>query len=192
MLDAHKQHTRVQLRQLSATHHRPLRLLEYNYIGSPSVAPALPQLRCAPRLLISRPHGFYINYVVHYDYSSPGCIGNTSTLPSAATTRHPVARSNSPTPRVQVPRHITRLVTRLVAPLVVDNSASHRLVVDYFASAARPGASAHRAARHADRRAARCRQLRLAQARRRLLRPRRAFGCLGTSRGSSRGSSRIS
>jgi hypothetical protein len=71
--------------------------------------------------------------------------------------------------------HVARLVTRLVVPLVVDfsasrrlivdystsrrlvvdNSASRRLVVDYFASAARPGASAHRAARHTARRAAR-------------------------------------
>jgi hypothetical protein len=74
-----------------------------------------------------------------------------------------------------------RLVTPLVVDysasrrLVVDNSASRRLVVDYFASATHPGASAHRAARHADRRAAR----------RRLLRLRRASGCLGTSRGSS-------
>jgi hypothetical protein len=34
-----------------------------------------------------------------------------------------------------VPRHIARLVTWLVAPLVVDYSASRRLVVDYFASA---------------------------------------------------------
>jgi hypothetical protein len=33
--------------------------------------------------------------------------------------------------RVQVPRHVARLVTRLVAPLVVDYSASPRLVVDY-------------------------------------------------------------
>jgi hypothetical protein len=74
-----------------------------------------------------------------------------------------------------VPRHVARLITRLVAPLVVDfsasrklavdysayrrlvvdNSASRRLVVDYFASAARPGASARRAACHAARRAAR-------------------------------------
>jgi hypothetical protein len=38
-------------------------------------------------------------------------------------------------------------MTRLVAPLVVDYSASRRLVVDYFASAARLGASARRAAR---------------------------------------------
>jgi hypothetical protein len=30
-----------------------------------------------------------------------------------------------------VPRHIARLITRLVAPLVVDYSASPRLVVDY-------------------------------------------------------------
>jgi hypothetical protein len=29
-----------------------------------------------------------------------------------------------------VPRHVARLVTRLVSPLVVDYSASRRLVVD--------------------------------------------------------------
>jgi hypothetical protein len=46
-----------------------------------------------------------------------------------------------------VPRHVARLVTRLV----VDYFASRRLVVDYFAYAARPGASARRAARHAAR-----------------------------------------
>jgi hypothetical protein len=125
---------------------------------------------------------------------------------------------------------LTRLVPRLVAPLVVDNSASRRLVVDYFAYAMRPGASARRAARHAARRAARRRLLRLMwlvsrlvvplvvdnsasrrlfvdyfayaarpgasahrttrrAARRRLLHLRRASGCLGTSRDSSRGSS---
>jgi hypothetical protein len=39
-----------------------------------------------------------------------------------------------------------RLVTRLVAPLAVDFSASRRLVVDYFAYAAHLGASACRAA----------------------------------------------
>jgi hypothetical protein len=64
-----------------------------------------------------------------------------------------------------VPRQVARLVSRLVAPLVVD----------YFAYAARLGAYACRAARHV--------------ARRRLLRLRRTSGCLGTSRGSSRGSS---
>jgi hypothetical protein len=74
--------------------------------------------------------------------------------------------TTSPTPRVRVPRHVARLVTRLV----VDYSASRRLVVDYFGYAARPVASARRAAR----RMARCRLLRL----------RRASGCLGSSRGS--------
>jgi hypothetical protein len=64
-----------------------------------------------------------------------------------------------------VPWHIARLITRLVAPLVVDysmsrwlvvdNSTSRRLVVDYFASAVRTGASARCTARHAARRAAR-------------------------------------
>jgi hypothetical protein len=58
-----------------------------------------------------------------------------------------------------VPRHVARLITRLVAPLVVDYSASHRLVVDYFTSAAHPGATTHRAARHVARRAARRRLL---------------------------------
>jgi hypothetical protein len=58
-----------------------------------------------------------------------------------------------------VPRHVARLVTRLVALLVVDYSASRWLVVDYFVSAVRPGASARRAARHAACRAARCRLL---------------------------------
>jgi hypothetical protein len=69
--------------------------------------------------------------------------------------------TTSPSPCVWVPRPVARLV------------------VDYFAYAARPGASARRAARHAARLAAR----------RRLLRLRRASGCLGTSRGSSCGSS---
>jgi hypothetical protein len=53
-----------------------------------------------------------------------------------------------------VPQHVARLVTRLIAPLVVDYSTSLRLVVNYFASAARLGASARRAACHAARRAA--------------------------------------
>jgi hypothetical protein len=72
----------------------------------------------------------------------------------------------SPLPRVRVPRRI--------APLVVDYSASHRLVIDYFAYAARPGASACRAARHAaHRRLLRAPRLRLA-AMLALLQPRRA------------------
>jgi hypothetical protein len=70
-----------------------------------------------------------------------------------------------------VPRHVARLITRLVVPLVLDNSASRRLVVDYsasrrlvvdyFASAARLGASARHAARYAAHRTARRRLLRV-------------------------------
>jgi hypothetical protein len=43
---------------------------------------------------------------------------------------------------------MARLVTRHVARLILDYFASRRLVVDYFAYAARPGASTRRAARH--------------------------------------------
>jgi hypothetical protein len=79
---------------------------------------------------------------------TPRRAGSSSTTPpragSSSTTASP--------PHVRVPRHVARLVTWLVAPLVVNYSASRRLVVDYFASAARPGASARRAARHAARR----------------------------------------
>jgi hypothetical protein len=173
-------------------------------------------------------HALYVNLVVHREYSSPlsrlqrllrlrrasGCLGMSrgpsrgpSRRPSSATP--PRAGSSSTTsypPRVRVPRHATRLVTRLFAPLIVDYSgpvvgysASRRLIVDYFVSAACPGASARRVARHAalcaaHRRLLRARRrlLRLAQARRRLLRLRRASGCLGTPRGSSRSSSRRS
>jgi hypothetical protein len=121
-----------------------------------------------------------------------GCLGTSrgssrglSRRSSTTQPRPGLSSTTSSSPCVQVPRHVARLVTRLVAPLV-DYSASPRLVVDYFVFAARPGASAHRAALHAACRAAR-RLLRLAQARRRLLRICRASGCLGTLRGSSRG-----
>jgi hypothetical protein len=89
------------------------------------------------------------------DYSPPGRSGSTSTMPCDRVLRLLMQACTSPTPRVRVPRHVARLVTGLVAPLVVDYSPSHRLVVDYFAYAARPGASTRRAARHAARRAAR-------------------------------------
>jgi hypothetical protein len=45
-----------------------------------------------------------------------------------------------------VPQNVARLITRLVAPLIVGNSASRRLVVDYFAYAGRLGASVRHAA----------------------------------------------
>jgi hypothetical protein len=70
--------------------------------------------------------------------------------------------TTSPTPRVRLRRHVARLIVWLVTPQVVD----------YFASAVCPGASAHRVAHYATRR--------------RLLHLRHASGCLGTSRGSSR------
>jgi hypothetical protein len=78
--------------------------------------------------------------------------------------------TTSLTPRVRVPRHVARLVTRLV--------------VDYFTYAACPVASARRASCRVTHR----RLLFLAQSRRRLLRLCCAFGCLDTSRGSSPGS----
>jgi hypothetical protein len=110
-----------------------------------------------------------------------GCLG-TSRGSSCGSSRRSLS-TTLPTPRVRVPRHVARLVMRLVALLVVD----------YFDYAARPGASARRAtrhvacraARHAARRAAPRRLLRLAQARRRPLRLRRASRCLGSSCGSS-------
>jgi hypothetical protein len=74
-----------------------------------------------------------------------------------------------------VPRHnawlIARHVARLIKRLVIDYIALSRIVIDYFAYAARPGSSARRAARQ--------------EALRRLLRLRRASGCLGTSLSSS-------
>jgi hypothetical protein len=81
-----------------------------------------------------------------------GCFGTSRGLSrdSSSTTspRAGLSSTTSPTPRVRVPRHATRLVTRLV----VDYFASRRLVVDYFTYATCPGASARRAARHAARR----------------------------------------
>jgi hypothetical protein len=73
----------------------------------------------------------------------------------------------STTPRVRVPRHVARLIMRLVAPLIVD----------YFAYAVRPGASARCAPRRV--------------ARRRLLHLRCAPGCFGTSHSLSCDSSSI-
>jgi hypothetical protein len=94
------------------------------------------------------------------------CDSSSTTSPRAG-----LSSTTSPTPRVRVPRHVVRLVTRLV----VDYLTSRRLVVDYFAYAALPSASAHRAARHA--------------ARRRLLHLHRASGCFGMSRDLSHNSS---
>jgi hypothetical protein len=138
-------------------------------------ARALFQLRYVPRLLVSRLQRLYLNYAARLGALALQAARRRLLRYAAhpgASTRHAACRrllrlrctsgcldtsrgssrrslSTSTTPRVRVPRH--------VAPLVVD----------YFAYAVRPGASA--------RRAARCRFLRL----------RRTSECLGTSRGSS-------
>jgi hypothetical protein len=100
-----------------------------------------------------------------------------------------------------VPLHVTRLIAPLAVDysasrrLVVDYSALRRLVVDYFGSAAHPGASTRRAARHAAHRAARRRLLHVARLVMRLVASpivdyfdNAAHPCLSTSRGWSRGS----
>jgi hypothetical protein len=98
-----------------------------------------------------------------------GCFGTSRDLShDSSSTTSPRAGSlstTSPSPCVWVPRHVARLITRLV--------------VDYFDYAARLGASSRLAAHHTTHRAT-CR---------RLFRLRRAFGCLDTSRDSSRRSS---
>jgi hypothetical protein len=58
-----------------------------------------------------------------------GCLG-TSRDSSSTTPPRPGSSSTTP-PRIRVPRHVARLVTWLVAPLIVDYSASRSLVVDY-------------------------------------------------------------
>jgi hypothetical protein len=154
-------------------------------------ARALPQPRRAPRLLVSRLQRLYFNHAAHLGASArraarrrllrprarpgattrraarrrllrlaqacrrllhprcaSGCLGTSRGSSSTTSPRADSSSTTSPTPRVRVPRHIARLV------------------VDYFADAVRPGASA----RHAARRVARRRPLRLAQACCRLLR----------------------
>jgi hypothetical protein len=90
-----------------------------------------------------------------------GCLGTSRGLSrDSFSTTSPRAGSSSttlPTPLVRVPQHVARLVTRLV--------------VDYFDYAARPGASARRAAHHA--------------ARRLLLHLNRTSGCFDMSHGLS-------
>jgi hypothetical protein len=191
-----------------------------------SATSALRQPCGAPRVLASRLQQLYINYVVRREYSSPGCIGSTSTTPSVwvprllarlvidyfahaarpdASTHHAARRAA----RCRLLRHVAWLVAWLAVDYFALRRLVARLVVDCFAYATRPGASARRAARlMARRRLLRLRRatgchgtsrgssrgssstIHLAQARRRLFRPCRASGCLGTSRGSSHGSSR--
>jgi hypothetical protein len=170
----------------------PEDVCEYHYINSglhepvydysSPAARALHQPRRAPRLLVSgrtrststssctastRHHSPGCSDLPRLRRAS-GCLGTSrgssrgSSRRSSSTTPPRPGSSLTTPPRVRVPRHVAWLVTRLVVPLIVDYTA-------------RLGASARRAARHAARRTAR----------RRLLRLRRASGCLGTSRGLS-------
>jgi hypothetical protein len=128
--------------------------------------------------------------VREYNYVASGCSSATSAVPCAATTRlRPHALYVDLTVRRDYPSPAARALRQ---PCRAPRALVSRLQWLYITSAARPGASARHTARHAARRAARCQLLRLAHARRRLLHLRRASGCLGTSRGSSRGSSRRS
>jgi hypothetical protein len=106
---------------------------------------------------------------------------------------HGSSSTTSPTPCVRVPRHVTRLVVDYFAYAArLGASACRaprrrllclaRLVIDYFAYAARPGASARLAAR---RRLLRLHHEAHRAARRQLLHLRRAIRCLGSSHGSS-------
>jgi hypothetical protein len=63
-----------------------------------------------------------------------GCLGTSRGLSRGSSRRS--SSTTPPPPRIRVPRHVARLVMRIVA----------RLVVDYFAYIARPGASTRRAA----------------------------------------------
>jgi hypothetical protein len=85
--------------------------------------------------------------IIDYFASCGSSRGSSHRSSSTTPPRAGSSSTTSPPTRVQAPRHVARLVTRLVTPLVVNYSTSRRLVVDYFASAACPGASAHRAAR---------------------------------------------
>jgi hypothetical protein len=156
-----------------------------------SAAHALRQPCRAPRLLVTRPHALYVNLVVHHEYSSP-----LSRL----------QRSTSTTLCIRVPQHVTRLVMRLVAQarrrLLCLRRASGCLGMSRGSLCGSPLTTSTtprvRLLRHIARIVMQLiaplvrRLLRLGQARRRLLRLRRASGCLGTSRGLSRDSSRRS
>jgi hypothetical protein len=140
-------------------------------------AAALCQPCRAPRVLVSRLQRLDINNAVH-----PGASARR-------TTRH-VARRAARRRLLRLRRAsgffgMLRGTSRGSSRHSSSTTSPRRLIVDYFASAAHPGASARRAPRHVARCVARRRLLRLVQTCRRLLRLRRASGCLDTSRGSS-------
>jgi hypothetical protein len=61
LLDAHGRRTRATTTRFTAT-------------------PALLRSRCALRLLVTRPHGLYVNLAMRREYSSPGHTDSTSTM----------------------------------------------------------------------------------------------------------------
>jgi hypothetical protein len=75
----------------------------------------------------------YINFDMHCDYSSPGRTGSTSTLPCAATTRHPAAQA------LRQPRRAPRVLVSRPQRLYIDYAVRRRDIVfwaydylDYF------------------------------------------------------------
>jgi hypothetical protein len=117
-----------------------------------------------------------------------GCLGSSrgsssTTSPTSRDSSRGSSPTTSSTPHVRVPRHVARPVVRLVVDYFANAARPvprdvARLVVDYFAYVACSAASACRVAHRA--------------ARRRLLHLRHMTGCLGTSRGSSTTSPRAS
>jgi hypothetical protein len=140
--------------------------------GSSSTTSPPPRVR-VPRLVGRLVVDYFVYAARPVSSATPRGTSRGSSCRSSSTTspRAGSPSTTSPPPRVWVPRHVARLVTRLV--------------VDYFVYATHLVASAHRVARRVTHLSARRRLLRLVQARRQLLRLCRASGCLGTSRGSS-------
>jgi hypothetical protein len=139
--------------------------LSLHRIGSTSTTPCATTTRHSVALALLRLCCASGRAVSTLDFSSVGRTGSRRVPGHSIVRRDHLSRGRNgytlPTPRVRVPRHLARLVTRLV--------------VDYFDYAARPGASAPDVACCAARRAARHRLVLLHH----------ASGCLGTSRGSS-------
>jgi hypothetical protein len=222
LLGSQKQRTRVLLGyNYTWQHNAPLTMSCTMTTSHPSTS-ALPQLCHAPRLLVTRSHRLYFKLTVCRQYSSPGHMGSTSTashvqVPQLLTRLVVDYFAYTARPGASARRAARRRLLRLhrafgclgtsrgtsqarrrplchVARLVADYFTSRRLVVDYFAHVARPGASACRAARRRllrQRRTSGCHGTSRStlQARHRLLYLRHASGCLGTSHSSSRGSS---
>jgi hypothetical protein len=161
-------------------------------IGSTSTSP------CAATTRL-RPHALYVDLPVRRDYPSPaardlrrprrapqllvsGYTRSTSTLPSAASTRLPAAAALHQLRLAQARR---RLLCLHRASGCLDTSRGSSRGSSRRPSSTTPplAGSSSTTPPHAGS---------SSTTRRRLLRLRRASGCLGTSRGSSRGSSRRS